>query len=210
MRKQNVLGISLLASTVLMGAGSAFADTNTSPDPATAETPLQVELQPRDVSAEVPVTPTPDPDDPDNPGGGDDITGITGSFGIAYAPASLVAKDSKVELQKGSTQTVELKSSKEGENNGNVVNLNVGVRDTTSDSGREWSLKAQLVWNSNSLSGSSIKATGAGEVTENDSGNLSSTTKVENNVVDNLKIGTDNQTTIMTAKKDRVMSGTYN
>ncbi|EME3519417.1 WxL domain-containing protein [Enterococcus faecium] len=194
-----------MASTALLGAGNVFANGST-PDPDSASTPVEVTLSPRDVTDEVPTPPTPDPDNPNNPGGGDNNTDISGSFGIAYAPAKLVQKEQTVELGKSANQMVNLKSSKED----TVTNLNVGVRDETAQTGRHWTLNAQLQWTGSSLAGSSIEAQGAGNVTENISGKLKNTDKIDNDVTDNLSIKTGAPTDIMTAKNDKVMSGTYN
>ena len=93
----------------------------------------------------------------------------------------------------------------------NVKNLNVGVRDATSKSGRNWTLSAQLQWTGDALVGASIEAAGNGTVTENTSGSLVATSKINNDVTTgNLSIGTASTTNIMTAKSDQVMSGTYN
>ncbi|MCD5032903.1 WxL domain-containing protein [Enterococcus faecalis] len=203
MKSINLLGATLLASTALLGAGNVFAkDSTSTPDPNSASTPVEVTLSPRDVTDEVP---TP-PDNPNNSGGGDNNTTITGPFGIAYAPAKLVQKEQTVELGKSANQMVNLKSSK----GDTVTNLNVGVRDETAKTGRHWTLKAQLQWTGSPLAGSSIEAQGTGNVTENISGTLNSTDKINNDVTGSLSIGTDSPTFIMTAKNDKVMSGTYN
>lgn len=206
MKSINLLGATLLASTALLGAGNVFANDLT-PDPASASTPVEVTLSPRDLTGEVPTPPTSNPGDPNNPGGGDDSSEtLTGPFGIAYAPAKLVQKEETVELGKSANQMVNLKSSK----GDTVVNLNVGVRDETAKTGRNWTLSAQLHWTASPLAGASIEAQGAGNVTENISGTLSGTDKITNDVTDSLSIGTGSPTNIMTAKNDKVMSGTYN
>ncbi|MCB8511724.1 WxL domain-containing protein [Enterococcus faecalis] len=207
MKSINLLGATLLASTALLGAGNVFAKDSSTPDPNSASTPVEVTLSPRDVTDEVPTPPKPEPDNPNNPGGGDNNTGITGPFGIAYAPAKLVQKEQTVELGKSANQMVNLKSSK----GDTVTNLNVGVRDETAKTGRHWTLSAQLQWTGSSpLAGSSIEAQGTGNVTENISGTLNSTDKINNDVTGSLSIRTDGPTSIMTAKNDKVMSGTYN
>lgn len=198
MKKFNLIGVTLLASTVLMGAGQAYA-AETTPNPATAKTPVTVEL----------TAPTTDgtvtPPLPDQGGGGDTGTGITGPFGIAYAPAALVAKKGTVELGKTLNQEVELKST----SGDNVKKLNVGVRDMTQASGRSWTLSAQLKWDSKELVGSKIVAEGAGNIHENVEGILKTTNKVENKVQTTLEISSTSAD-IMGAKNDQVMSGTYN
>ena len=211
MKKMNLLGVMLLASTTIIGAGNVFA-VDTTPVPATASTPVTVELQPKDVSGDKPVVPTPDPSDSDNPGGGDKPTDITGAFGIAYAPKGLKNADAKVELGNTPNQMVKLGTVKDdGSIDTTVKNLNVGVRDATSKSGRTWTLSAQLQWTGATLEGASIEATGNGQVTENNKGTLVATSKIENDVTTgNLSIGTGSQTDIMSAKSDKVMSGTYN
>lgn len=135
MKSINLLGATLLASTALLGAGNVFANDSSTPDPASASTPVEVTLSPRDLTGEVPTPPTPNPGDPNNPGGGDDSSEtLTGPFGIAYAPAKLVQKEETVELGKSANQMVNLKSSK----GDTVINLNVGVRDETAKTGRNW------------------------------------------------------------------------
>ena len=207
MKSINLLGATLLASTALLGAGNVFAKDSSTPDPNSASTPVEVTLSPRDITGEKPTPPTPDPNNPNNPGGGDDSSDtLTGPFGIAYAPAKLVQKEQTVELGKSANQMVNLKSSK----GDTVTNLNVGVRDETAKTGRHWTLSAQLQWTGSPLAGSSIEAQGTGNVTENISGTLNSTDKINNDVTGSLSIRTDGPTSIMTAKNDKVMSGTYN
>ncbi|MBE9855620.1 hypothetical protein G8B32_13425 [Enterococcus faecalis] len=196
------------------------------PDPASANTPVQVELQPKDMTNE-PVTPpntnipeVPDPDNPGNnkpgTGGGDNGTTISGTFGIAYAPGKLVNKDTKVELGKNieadGSQNIALKTYSDDGSKDNVDYLNVGVRDTTSKTGRSWTLSAQLSWTGDNVPGSSIKASGVGQVTENNKGSLIQTSKITNDVdgKGDLVIGTNAATNIMSAKADQVMAGTYN
>lgn len=208
MKKFNLTGVALLASTVLMGAGQAYA-AQTTPDPAQAKTPVNVELTAPTTDGTV-TPPLPDQggnggESENNGNGGDTGTGITGPFGIAYAPAALVAKNGTVELGEALNQEVELKSS----SGDSVKKLNVGVRDMTQASGRSWTLSAQLKWDSKELVGSKIVATGAGSVRENVKGILKTTNKVENKVQTALEIS-GTSADIMGAKNDQVMSGTYN
>lgn len=211
MKKFNLLGITLLASMTIMGTVNAFA-ADTTPDPSTASTPVTVELQPKDVSKDKPVVPTPDSSNPDNPGGGDKPTDITGAFGVAYAPKSLKNAEVKVELGSNPDQMVNLETVKDdGSVDTSVKNLNIGVRDVTSKLGRSWTLSAKLQWTGGELVGSSIVANGNGKITENMNGSLVTTSKIENDVTTGkLLINTATPTNIMTAKTDQVMSGTYN
>lgn len=209
MKKFNLTGVALLASTVLMGAGQAYA-AETAPDPAEARTPVTVELTAPTTDGTV-TPPLPDQGtsggDSENDGnGGDTGTGITGPFGIAYAPAALVAKDGMVELGKAPNQEVELKSDSGGDS---VTKLNVGVRDMTQASGRSWTLSARLEWGLKELVGSKIVVEGAGNIHENVDGILKTTNKIENKVGTALEIS-NTSADIMGAKSDQVMSGTYN
>lgn len=85
MKKMNVLGVTLLASTVLMGAGEVFASEPSVPEPAQAKTPISAELS----INETPVQPTPPGG---SEGGSDNDTGINSLFGIAYAPGALTGQ----------------------------------------------------------------------------------------------------------------------
>lgn len=208
MKNFNLIGVTLLASTVLMGAGQAYA-AETTPDPAEARTPVTVELTAPTTDGTV-IPPLPDQggnggDSGNNGNGGDTETEITGPFGIAYAPAALVAKNGTVELGKTLNQEVELKSTSDD----SVTKLNVGVRDMTQASGRSWTLSAQLEWDSKELVGSKIVAEGAGNIHENVEGILTTTNKVENKVQNALEISSTS-VDIMGSKNDQVMSGTYN
>ncbi len=200
MKKFNLLGATLLASTALMGAGQTFADTNT-PDPATANTPVSAEL----TINETPEKPTP-PTEPDQ-GGGDQDTGITGLFGIAYAPSGLTGTK---QLEESGETTIDL-SNNSGSNDENKHN--VGVQDKTRAKNRNWTLKAQLSWegdNASYMVGSKITGT-EGNLKLNNEGTLTDVTNGEvTSDAASLEINTDSQTQIMQAQKGKVVNGVYN
>ncbi|MDN3128768.1 WxL domain-containing protein [Enterococcus faecalis] len=205
MKSIRLLGATLLASTTLLGAASAFAEVSQPAEgnPNTAQTPITAELT---VNA-TPDKPTP-PTAPDE-GGTDKPTDITGLFGIAYAP-------------KGLTGTAQLKDSGETQidlasNDGtNAQNKhNVGVQDKTRAKDRAWTLKAQLVWdgdNNNYMAGSTITAT-EGNVKLNTNGVLSEVTNDEVTMeagADNVSIGQDSEVTLMKANAGQTVNGVYN
>lgn len=159
------IATSLTLGIGMLGTTAVFATNTTpdpaSPDPASAETPVTAELTLPNPDPIVP--PFIDPTDPNVPGGDTD-TGITGHFGIAYAPTLLSVQQ---ELNAKGQQIIPLDNGK------GVTKFNVGVRDTLRKQ-QDWKLSAQLTWDGNSASsmvGSKITGTN-GQVMENIDGYL--------------------------------------
>ncbi|MFT0189757.1 WxL domain-containing protein [Candidatus Enterococcus avicola] len=152
---KTLLATTLLATSTL-GAKSAFA---ANPEPGTAETPVTADLELKDAGT---VTPPINPTDPDNPG--EDITPITGHFGIAYLPKPLNATS---KLEATGEQKIALS------NGVGVDKFNVGVRDTLRKMNK-WELSVQLAWagaNASYMNGTTITGEN-GVATENINGNL--------------------------------------
>ncbi|MGT4666016.1 WxL domain-containing protein [Enterococcus hirae] len=205
MKSIRLLGATLLASTTLLGAGQAFAASEPStPNPATASTPITAEL----TVNETPEKPVP-PVDPGE-GGGDQSTDISGLFGIAYAPGALAGQG---QLEESGTTTIDLANNSAT----NAQNKhNVGVQDKTRAKDRNWSLTAQLEWTGdtqNYLAGSTITATG-GNVRLNDGqGNLSEVADSEVTIGDmatDVTISQDAPVEIMKANAGKTVNGVYN
>ena len=202
MKSIRLLGAALLASTTLLGAGQAFAAVSepSTPDPAQAKTPVSAVLTVNNT----PTTPTP----PQGPNGGTDAgTGITGLFGIAYAPKAL---SGTAQLQEQGQTEISL-SNNSATNSQNKYN--VGVQDKTRAKDRNWTLSAQLEWTGDDqgyMNGTTVTATG-GNVKLNTSGALS---ELANGEVTTdkaaLTISKDSATTIMTATKGKTLNGVYN
>ncbi|EPI2201121.1 WxL domain-containing protein [Enterococcus hirae] len=199
MKAIRLLGATLLASTTLFGAGSAFAATSVTsvePDPASAETPITTELT---IGNPGTVTPPSQPGE----GGGDQDTGISGLFGIAYAPGTL---SGQAQLNASGEQKVAL-------SNNTATKYNVGVQDKTRKNNQHWTLKASLGWDGDTTSymmGTTIQATG-GNVKENVNGNLQELTNGEvSTSAQTLEIGISAQTTVMESTKYKTMNGVYN
>jgi len=205
MKSIRLLGATLLASTTLLGAASAFATPSEpqNPTPASAETPISAVL----TVNETPTPPTP-PTEPDE-GGTDKPTDITGLFGIAYAPKGLTG--TKQLNESGETQ-VEL-TTNDGTNTQNKYN--VGVQDKTRAKDRAWTLKAKLVWDgdtNNYMAGSTITATD-GNVKLNTEGKLTPVTGGEVTMeegANNPTIGQDSEVTLMKANAGKTVNGVYN
>lgn len=198
MKSIRLLGVTLLASTTLLGAGQAFAAT-TSPDvdaePASAKTPVTAELTIGDPGS---VTPPSKPGE----GGGDQETGISGLFGIAYAPGTL---SGQAQLSKSGEQKIDL-------SNNTATKYNVGVQDKTRKSNQNWTLKASLSWDGDTngyMNGTSIEATN-GIVNENVDGTLEA---LKNNEVTTtaatLEIGSS-EADVMSSSVGQTMNGVYN
>lgn len=196
----SILGTTLLVSTTLLGAGSAFAQkavTEINPNPATATTPITAELT-------INQKPT-KPVDPTQPGegGGDQVTDISGIYGIAYVPGTL---SGQAELQESGEQRVSL-------SNNAATKYNVGVQDKTRKNDQKWVLKAKLAWTNdtnNYMAGTTI-ATTSGNVKENKQGNLSALT--DSQVIsggETLAIGQDAEVEVMKAATGKTMNGVYN
>ncbi|MGT4665950.1 WxL domain-containing protein [Enterococcus hirae] len=204
MKSIRLLGATLLASTTLLGAGQAFAASEPStPDPANAQTPVNTALTIND-------TPTA-PEPPQNPDGGtDEGTGITGLFGIAYAPKAL----------SGTTQLQEQGETEVSLSNNSATNdqnkYNVGVQDKTRAKDRDWSLTAQLEWTGdtqNYLAGSTITATGGNVKLNDGQGNLSEVADSEVTIGDmatDVTISQDAPVEIMKANAGKTVNGVYN
>ena len=196
MKAIRLLGATLLASTTLLGAGSAFADTTTTtPDPASATTPITAELtigNPGTVTS---------PNQPGE-GGGDQGTGISGLFGIAYAPGTL---SGQAQLNANGEQRVDL-------SNNAATKYNVGVQDKTRKNDQNWTLNASLSWDgdtNNYMAGTTIQATD-GNVKENVNGNLQMLTNSEvSTSAQNLTISST-ETPIMQSSVGKTMNGVYN
>ncbi|OZS41186.1 hypothetical protein DF186_10760 [Enterococcus hirae] len=194
------LGATLLASTTLMGAGSAFAETSitaTDPTPSTAQTPITAELTINQTPAK-PVAPN-----QPGEGGGDQQTDITGIYGIAYTPAAL---SGHAQLNESGSQQVDLA-------NNSATKYNVGVQDKTRKNDQEWTLKAKLAWTNDTnkyMAGTTITATG-GNVKENKNGVLEALSSGQVTTSANtLTIGQDSEVEIMKATKGKTMNGVYN
>lgn len=203
MKSIQLLGVTLLASTTLLGAGQAFADVSqpSTPDPKQATTPITAELTVKE-------TPNEKPQTPGGAEGGDDVeTGVTGLFGIAYAPGELTV-NAELSSDKAE-QRVALKSKKDA----NVTKHNVGVQDKTRAKDRNWTLSAQLSWKNDAngyMAGTSI-ATSAGQVALNEGGTLNALTDGEVTAkADTLLIGQDAPAEVMSATKGKTVNGVYN
>ncbi|MDN3128770.1 WxL domain-containing protein [Enterococcus faecalis] len=204
MKRIRLLGATLLASTTLLGAASAFAEVSQPAEgnPNTAQTPI---------SAELTVNQTPDkPEPPKGPdeGGTDEGTGITGLFGIAYAPKAL---SGTAELQeKGQTEVSLTNNSATNTNN----KYNVGVQDKTRAKDRNWTLSAQLEWTDDTqgyMEGATITASEGNAKLNDGKGNLSEITEGEvTTAAASLTIQKDAPTTILTAQKGKTVNGVYN
>lgn len=206
MKSIRLLGATLLASTTLLGAASAFAEVSqpSTPEPATAQTPITAEL----TLNENPGQPEP-PKGPDE-GGTDEGTGITGLFGIAYAPKAL---SGTAELKESGKTEVDL-SNNSATNTNNKYN--VGVQDKTRAKDRNWTLSAQLEWTNDTqdyMQGATITAS-EGNVKVNDGeGNLSSVSNGEvvmTEGADSLTISKDAPVELMKAQKGKTVNGVYN
>lgn len=198
MKSIRLLGATLLASTTLLGAASAFAEVSqpATPDPATAQTPINAQL----TLDENPGQPEP-PKEPE--GGTDEGTGIEGLFGIAYAPAALSGQK---QLEDTGDTVVELSN-----NTNTTGKYNVGVQDKTRAKDRNWKLTAQLEWSGTELEGATITASN-GIVKLND-GKGSLTELKDSEVLttaSSLTISKEATTDIMTAQKGKVLNGVYN
>ncbi|NMP59541.1 WxL domain-containing protein [Enterococcus mundtii] len=194
----------LLASLTLCTSAlgvQAFAATNdVDPDPATAETPITATLELKDDNTDI-VPPLPEPTDPDKPGG-DNGTGITGRFGIAYAPSELTGSET---LNDSGSQDVALTSA-----DASITSFNVGVKDTLRKQ-YEWTLKAKLAWNDNYMDGTTFKGTN-GEVSENEDGvlkNKGTVAGIKNVIGSDLEID-DTEKSIFKADGTATTNGVYN
>ncbi|EPI2201168.1 WxL domain-containing protein [Enterococcus hirae] len=199
MKAIRLLGATLLASTTLFGAGSAFAAvsvTPVEPDPASAETPITTELT---IGNPGTVTPPSQPGE----GGEDQGTGISGLFGIAYAPGTL---SGQAQLNASGEQKIAL-------SNNTATKYNVGVQDKTRKNTQNWTLKASLIWDGDItcyMVGTSIQATG-GNVKENVNGNLQALTNGEVSTnAQTLEIKAVSETTVMQSSVGKTMNGVYN
>ncbi|MDN3128791.1 WxL domain-containing protein [Enterococcus faecalis] len=203
MKSIRLLGATLLASTTLLGAASAFAAPSepSTPNPASAQTPVSAVLTVND-------NPTA-PEPPKNPDGGtDEGTGITGLFGIAYAPKAL---SGTAQLQEQGQTEVSL-SNNSATNDQNKYN--VGVQDKTRAKDRNWTLSAQLEWTDDTqgyMEGATITASEGNAKLNDGKGNLSEITEGEvTTAAASLTIQKDAPTTILTAQKGKTVNGVYN
>ncbi|HAP3574444.1 TPA: hypothetical protein IUD81_002682 [Enterococcus faecalis] len=203
MKSIRLLGATLLASTTLLGAASAFAEVSqpSQGNPNTAQTPISAEL----TVNQTPEKPTP-PTGPDE-GGTDEGTEITGLFGIAYAPKALSGTAQLSD--QGQTEVALTNNSATNTNN----KYNVGVQDKTRAKDRNWTLSAQLEWTNDTqgyMEGATITAS-EGNAKLNDGGSLSPITGGEVTTdAASLTIQKDAPTTILTAQKGKTVNGVYN
>lgn len=203
MKSIRLFGAALLASTTLLGAGQAFAASQPSVGkPATAETPVTAELTVNDNPGK-PVLPT----DPE--GGTDEDTGVTGLFGIAYAPGALAGQG---QLNDSGTTEIDLSAVSTSTNTNNKHN--VGVQDKTRAKDRNWSLSATLTWDGDIngyMDGVTVTAEN-GTVTLNTNGSLGSITDDEVTIsagADNLTISST-EIDVMEAVPGKTVNGVYN
>ncbi|MGM0252194.1 WxL domain-containing protein [Enterococcus sp. AZ129] len=198
MKTVHLLGVTLLGFTSLLGTGNVLAEESqpVTPVPGKIQTPVNTEL-----TLKTPESPQPPTGEE---GGGDKPTGITGLFGIAYAPNALSAQG---ELNaSGDEQRISLTRE-------NVKKYNVGVQDKTRGKDRNWRLTAQLSWENDPqgyMVGTMISATN-GNVKENKKGILEelSDKEVTTNVSD-LTIKQDVPVDIMMATNGKTLNGVYN
>ncbi|WP_207492966.1 WxL domain-containing protein [Enterococcus faecalis] len=190
-----LLGVTLLASTTLLGTGNASAEVS-QPVPRKGETPVTTELTLK--TPEQPQPPT------GEEGGGDKPTGITSLFGIAYAPDALSAQG---ELNASSDEQ-RIALTHEG-----VKKYNVGVQDKTRGKDRNWRLTAQLSWENDLhgyMTGTTISAIN-GNVKENKKGILEELLDKEVTTnVSTLTIKQDVPIDIMSATSGKTLNGVYN
>lgn len=136
-------------------------------------------------------------------GGADQITSITGPFGIAYVPKSFTFN---AVLNESGKQSIPLVKK-----NDSATKFNVGVRDKTRKKDQNWELKASLSWEDKEkyLAGSSIEAENV-TVKENKEGVLQPITNNEvKSISSTLKISSI-ENTVMAAVKGKHLNGTYN
>ncbi|MEB5927561.1 toxin Cry1Ac domain D-VI-related protein [Enterococcus faecalis] len=136
-------------------------------------------------------------------GGEDQITSITGPFGIAYVPKSFTFN---AVLNESGKQSIPLVKT-----NDSATKFNVGVRDKTRKKDQNWELKASLSWEDKEkyLAGSSIEAENV-TVKENKEGVLQPITNNEvKSISSTLKISSI-ENTVMAAVKGKHLNGTYN
>ena len=215
MKAIRLLGATLLASTTLLGAGSAFAatpnvsgiednienKTGTSvspvePSPASADTPITAEL-----TIANPET-VPSPPNLPGEGGGEQGTGTLSLLGIAYVPGAL---SGRAQLGKAGEQEVVL-------SNNTAAKYNVGVQDKTRKNDQSWTLKASLSWDGDTtgyMAGTSITASG-GNVRENVNGKLQPL--VNDEVTTDAQVLTIDSTEndVMKAVAGKTINGVYN
>lgn len=207
MKSIRLLGAAVLVSTTLLGAGQAFAEVSqpSTPDPVTAKTPINAVLTLNE-SPEKPVAPT-DPDE----GGSDQVTEISGLFGIAYAPKALSGNG---QLSETGVTTIDL-SNNTGTNTQNKYN--VGVQDKTRGKDRNWKLTAQLEWtgaNASYMDGATVTAT-EGNVKLNNGKGVLTGPVIEGEVTigdaaTSLTISKDIPVEIMHANVGKTVNGVYN
>ena len=206
----------IASSAILLGAffvsGSVFAEDQAKQiaEPTTAKTPVTADL-----TTPQQTTPKP-PSDPDNP----DITenkpsdggvkGEGGNLGIAYYPKGFSFT--------GNLGDSELTLKDSGSNTGSdKATYNIGVKDNTRQN-NQWTLTAQLNWDSGELPGSTITITNPdqGKVRLNTNNGTdpfkSEDLKQQNDVQGtdlNSVVISNSPTTIMKKSKGTVGKGTY-
>lgn len=133
-------------------------------------------------------------------GGGDQLTGINGLFGIAYVPDNLSAK---AELEESGEQKIPLYNE--------ISKYNIGVKDKTRRKDQNWTLNTSLSWDNdnNYLAGATIEAENV-NVRENIDGHLQNLTNDEIKLTSNsLKISAV-ESTVMSSVNGKVLNGIYN
>lgn len=190
------LGATLLASTTLMGAGSAFAETSITaaePTPSTAQTPITAELTVD--TAQKPTLPEGTTDTDHN------NTQTTNPLGIAYTPSTL---SGTAKLNPSGKQDVAL-------SNNSSAGYHVGVKDLTRQK-HEWILTAKLAWTGdtqNYMAGATVDLTGSTEVKINNAGTLQqdSTNSVTGQA--SVKVNTSAPAEVMKSNKSVTQNGVY-
>ncbi|HCT6699334.1 TPA: WxL domain-containing protein [Enterococcus faecalis] len=192
----SILGITLLVSTTLLGAGSAFAEVTSvpsvDPTPSTATTPITANLT---------VDTTTKPVLPDGTNDGNhNNTQTTEAFGIAYTPKTL---SGNAKLNPSGKQTISL-------TNNSSANYHVGVKDLTRLK-HEWTLTAKLAWTGDDkgyMNGSTVELTGNTAVQLNNNGTL--TEDSTNAVTGQAKVTVSTAPAeVMKSDKNKTQNGVY-
>lgn len=136
-------------------------------------------------------------------GGADQITNITGPFGIAYVPKAF---SFNAILKEDGEQTIPLTKISD-----NITKFNVGVRDKTRKKDQNWELKASLSWGDSGkeLPGANIIAEN-GNVKENKNGDLYLLVNDEVKPLSSTLKISNVESTVMAAVKGKHLNGTYN
>lgn len=180
------LGVTVLAFTSLLGAGTVFAaDTAITPDPATTQTPFQAELQLPENGGTNPLPPNPSTDSstPDPTNSGNKPNNSTSAFAITYQPDIFAVTPTK--LQESGLQFINVTMPQ------NSGTFDVGVKDKTRNT-KGWTLKAQLTGAIASQPGITIETSNStGEVKINNNGTLQSLNDNQVTEATNVSISSD-------------------